>query len=468
MYKLLLILKYLSKRRIAWAALAAVMLCTAMVLVVISVMGGWLNMFRQSFHGMSGDVIVRGESLTGFPHYQQMLRQIRAMPEIKAAEPVIRSFGLINVHNEIRRGVQVIGFTDGIGQVNRFAQSLHRRPGTTQPYALRPDVAYERYRPLNFKGDVSSWPGMVVGTGVLLRKDARGQIDRPDRMYHVWVRLSMLPISSEGPWDIKDKAEANFWIVDDSRTQVFVYDSETVYVPFELLQRLLNMEERQATRMGPEGQEQPVTVPGRTSEIQISLKPGADLNATRQKVQQVVDAVAREHNLAMFYPYRVETWEQTNAKYLGVVEKEKVLVTFLFGVISLVAVFLIFCIFYMIVVEKTRDIGIVKSVGATNSGVAGIFLGYGGAIGVVGGALGLLAGYLVVHNINQLHAWLGKVMGIQIWSPEFYQFDTIPNRMNPTETAIIVAVAIVASVVGAMVPAIRAARMNPVDSLRWE
>ena len=67
------------------------------------------------------------------------------------------------------------------------------------------------------------------------------------------------------------------------------------------------------------------------------------------------------------------------------------LVTFLFGIISIVAVFLIFCIFYMIVVEKTKDIGIIKSVGATAGGVAGIFLGYGLAIGLVGGGAGAAA-----------------------------------------------------------------------------
>ena len=76
MYKLHLILKYLRKRRIAWVSLVAVMLCTAMVLVVISVMGGWLRMFRESFHGLTGDVIVHGDSLTGFPYYQEMLDKV--------------------------------------------------------------------------------------------------------------------------------------------------------------------------------------------------------------------------------------------------------------------------------------------------------------------------------------------------------------------------------------------------------
>ena len=83
MYKLHLILKYLRKRRIAWVSLAAVMLCTAMVIVVISVMGGWLAMFRESFHGISGDIVVTRQSLTGFPYYQEMIEQIEQFPQIR-------------------------------------------------------------------------------------------------------------------------------------------------------------------------------------------------------------------------------------------------------------------------------------------------------------------------------------------------------------------------------------------------
>src|SRR5205085_4983433 len=99
MYKLHLILKYLRKRRIAWVSLIAVTLCTTMVLVVISVMGGWLRMFRESFHGLTGDVIVHGESLTGFPYYEEMIQKIEALPGVKAAVPTIETFGLINLKN---------------------------------------------------------------------------------------------------------------------------------------------------------------------------------------------------------------------------------------------------------------------------------------------------------------------------------------------------------------------------------
>jgi lipoprotein-releasing system permease protein len=208
--------------------------------------------------------------------------------------------------------------------------------------------------------------------------------------------------------------------------------------------------------------------PARTTDIQIKVRAGHELYATKQEVQKVVDDVFIQHGIDPGYPVVVQTWEETNAKFLSAIEKEKVLVTLLFAMISIVAIFLIFCIFYMIVVEKTKDIGIIKSVGATGSGVAGIFLGYGFAIGVVGGGLGLLFSYLIVHNINELHEWMGRALHVQMWDPEVYAFDTIPNTMNLREIIVIVGVAVIASVLGALVPAIRAARMHPVEALRWE
>src|SRR5947209_20436295 len=90
-----LIFKYLRKRRIAWVSLIAVMLCTTMVLVVISVMGGWLRMFRESFHGLSGDISITSRALTGSGNYDAMIREIERLPEVEAAVPVIRTFGMM-------------------------------------------------------------------------------------------------------------------------------------------------------------------------------------------------------------------------------------------------------------------------------------------------------------------------------------------------------------------------------------
>ena len=93
--------------------------------------------------------------------------------------------------------------------------------------------------------------------------------------------------------------------------------------------------------------------------------------------------------------------------------------------------------------------------------MAAIFIGYGFVIGILGAGLGLLSGGLVVHYINQIHAAMGRFLGIQMWNAQTYAFDTIPNTMNPREVGVICAVAVLSSVIGAVLPALRAARMNP-------
>ncbi|MGH7213954.1 MAG: ABC transporter permease, partial [Tepidisphaeraceae bacterium] len=360
MYKLHLILKYLRKRRIAWVSLVAVMLCTAMVLVVISVMGGWLRMFRESFHGLSGDVLVSGQSLSGFPHYEEMLEEIRKLPEVEAAVPTIQTFGLINVNNAIRKGVQVIGFPIAdIGKVNKFPRSLHRQHlryvekaddpkrdltdeeridlraqaerGAANPsFALHDEVPYEQILPK--ARNVRDWPGMIVGVGVVgIHKDEKGELYRPSGLYEAWAKLTVLGVSDESSsFDLGDKAERNYWIVDDSRTQVWQYDSNTVYVPFDALQKDLGMTASKATNR--DGKE--ILIPARASNLQIKVRPGVNHVEVRDKVAAIVQGVFADHDLDAARFVDVETWEQSQYVWLKAIEKEVVLVTGLFGLIS--------------------------------------------------------------------------------------------------------------------------------------
>ncbi|HSV14170.1 MAG TPA: FtsX-like permease family protein [Tepidisphaeraceae bacterium] len=469
MYKLHLIKKYLLKRRIAWVALLAVMLCTAMVLVVISVMGGWLRMFQDSFHGITGDVVVEARSLAGFPYYQEIIdRAKKEVPGVETAVPVISTGGMVNINN-IQQPVQVLGFTNEIGTVIDWPTSLHSqyetradKPKTPEPdFSLLPNVDYAQLA--GRAPDHGKRPGMIVSAaliGIHGGKDAATQErneETRDIMRNARVSLMVVPMKpGQGLTDIAP-VQQGFWIVDDSRTRLWQVDYNTVYVPFDVIQRDLHMEAFD-------------NEPARASEIRVKAKPGADLVAVRDAVRQVVDAVYAEHPAedTAYYPVRVMTWEESQAKFIDAVKHEVVLTTMLFGIISMVAVLLIFCIFYMIVVEKTKDIGIIKSVGATGQGIMSLFLGYGLAIGVVGAGLGFLFAYLVVRYINELHAWMGRAMGIKIWDPETYQFETIPNKMNPTTVFWILVVAVLSALLGALVPAIRAARMNPVEALRYE
>ena len=466
MYKLHLIRKYLLKRRIAWVALLAVMLCTTMVLVVFSVMNGWLETFQNSFHAMTSDVVVEASSeLVGFPRYAEIAaRAEREVPGVTAAEPVITSFGLINIDGYRMDMAHVVGYPPGIGRVNGWPDTLHRqaaalRAGKPPSFDLLPDVPYGRLVPPKQSKTAASLPGMIVSSSVvgIYHGD---QADAPEvrsAMVQRPVTLTLLQVAPDEAVTADSAHTFGFWIVDDAKSRVYQLDGQNVYVGFDELQRDLGMDEQPGK-------------PARCTELQIKAKPGYDLNVVRDGVAKVAREVEASHPLDPYYGFSVETWQVQQGDFITAVKHEVVITTLLFGVISLVAVLLIFCIFYMIVVEKTKDIGVIKSVGATGGGILALFLGYGLTIGVIGAAAGTGLAVLIVRNINELHAWLGRVTAgqVQIWSPKTYQFDRIPSKIEGATIAWTVGVALLAAVLGALLPAVRAAGMNPVDSLRYE
>ncbi|EQD35551.1 lipoprotein releasing system, transmembrane protein, LolC/E family, partial [mine drainage metagenome] len=144
-------------------------------------------------------------------------------------------------------------------------------------------------------------------------------------------------------------------------------------------------------------------------------------------------------------------------------------ITFLLGLMSLVVVIVIFLIFYMLVRDKTRDIGIIKAIGGSEEGLGVIFILYGMLISSAGAILGLFTGVWFVRNDNWIHDHiLWRIFGISIWNRKIYVFSKIPDQIDPHAVMWIVMFAILAGLLGALIPAIIAARQDPVEALRYE
>ena len=153
---------------------------------------------------------------------------------------------------------------------------------------------------------------------------------------------------------------------------------------------------------------------------------------------------------------------------MAAINIEKGILNVLLFLIIAVAGFGILAIFSMIVTEKTRDIGILKALGASNGGVMKIFLSYGLLLGVVGAGLGTILGVTLTQNINAVEHWLGEITGKKIFDPGVYYFTEIPTDIQAGTVFMVNVGAVLIAVLFSVLPALRAAMLHPVRALRYE
>ncbi len=232
-------------------------------------------------------------------------------------------------------------------------------------------------------------------------------------------------------------------VVDLFRSGMSEYDGNLV---------LMNLEELQKNRgMIVQG------VDAITS-IQIKLKNYDDADEVVKRIQ------------AAFPPgtVTVRTWEAKQGLLLSAVDVETAILNVLLFLIIAVAGFGILAIFFMIVVEKTRDIGILKSLGASSGGVMSIFLSYGLGLGIVGSVAGVTIGLLFVRYINQIEDALSWLTGRKVFDEKIYYFFEIPTQVSPLMVFWVALGAIAIAVLASVLPARRASRLHPVRALRYE
>ncbi|MCX6899709.1 MAG: ABC transporter permease [Verrucomicrobia bacterium] len=167
-------------------------------------------------------------------------------------------------------------------------------------------------------------------------------------------------------------------------------------------------------------------------------------------------------------PLKVETWMQRNKKVLMAVQVEKNVMFFILFFIIIVAAFGICSTLITITIQKTREIGVLKAVGAGPVSIMSIFVLQGFVVGVIGTLLGLGAGMLLLHYRNPFNHWLSSTLGCELFPREIYNFSEIPAQINAPDVAWICVMAMVICTVAGIIPALRAARLDPVEALRYE
>lgn len=465
MYKYLLCWRYLRTRYIALASIISVMLGVATMIVVNAVMAGFSDTMRTRLHGILADIVVESHDLDGFRNADEVMARIKdvAGDKVQAMAPTMETFALlkwtVNGH-PLTRQVQLIGIRpEERAKTGEFAEFLFDDPQAKHPIPPSFEISEEikRNRP----------------AGKLLEEDPndvfaeqlKAQLDAEVSDYGVILGHALAHIHSEGkdlpfappgtqvglvfPQAGRKPSPAydTFTVVGYFKSGMSEYDSTHVYVPLERLQRM---------RLLGDG-----AGAGAVNQIQVKLKPGADLDAVQQTLQ-----LAMEDLRPRFF--KVSTWEQKQGPLLAAVAVEQSILNILLFFIIAVAGFGILAIFSMIVVEKTRDIGVLKALGASTSGVRGIFLGYGLSLGLVGSGVGMAIGLLFVQNINEIEKLLSALTGRKVFDDAIYYFDKIPTLIVPSTVAWIVGGALAIAIVASVWPAQRASKLRPVQALRFE
>lgn len=413
-YEILIGLRYLkSKRREAVISLitlissGGVALGVMALIVVLSVMSGFEKDLRDKILGTNAHVVLLRFGEGGITDVDKLLPRITPLPHVAAAAP----FTLHQVMLTSRHGVMgaVLRGIDPEreGQVTDLARNMKK--GSL-------DALSRDGEGIILGKSLAASLGISIGDPVNVVSPVGGGV----------TPLGMAPRVKQ------------FTVVGVFEAGMYEYDAGLAYISIPAAQTFFRM--------------------------------GKSVTGVEIKLDDIYQApqVAGQMQEELRFPFYTRTWMEMNKNLFSALKLEKTVMFIILVMIVLVAAFGVVSTLTMLVMEKTREIAILKSMGATAAGIMRIFILDGVVIGAVGTLVGLLGGLVVTKNLDRIVSFVERVFGIDAFPGDVYFLDKLPHQINAPDVVVVVIVSLIISFLATLYPSWQASRLNPVDALRYE
>ena len=390
---------------VAIISFVGIMLGVAALIVVMAVMNGFREELLTRILGTSGHLYVTPVD-TMLEDYDPVTQRIAAVPGIKIAIPLVEGQVLAQGNVTAGSGAFVRGIRgDDLKKVTMVADNM--KEGSIAGFDQSEGVAIGRRMADNL--------GLVLGDMITL-------------------------ISPEGdvtPMGTTPRVKG-YPVIAIFEVGMSEYDASVVLMPFAEAQLYFNIENA-------------------AQSIEIFLDNPDAVDEVKDKVEEAAQR-----------PVFLSDWRQRNQTFFSALQVERNVMFMILTLIILVAALNIISGLIMLVKDKGRDIAILRTMGATRGAVLRIFLMTGSIIGFAGTMMGVLFGALFCAYIDQIKNFFSWLSGTVIFNPELYFLSKLPAKMQMGETISVIAMALVLTFLASLLPAWRAARLDPVEALRYE
>jgi lipoprotein-releasing system permease protein len=426
-FSLFLALRYLKPKRtfisiITLISVLGVMLGVTVLILVISVMTGFDRELRQKVIDFDAHILVSSEDV--LRDWRALKTKIDNTPGVIATAPYIQ-------------GPVIAEFQ------NRRLAPLIRGIDPQQEEKVIPLRKFIKYGKLDLEGD-STVLGIELARKLQVSVGDKVTVYSPGNLGQILDSIKKLE-NAQGEEEKKAIDQLREVILPKELTVTgifetghYLHDSEFLLVPIHVGQELYGLGDA-------------------LHGITVRTDDPYSAERVKQAIQQFLEP-----------PQYAQTWIDMNHQYFEAVRLERSVMFFLLFFIVVVAAFGIMSTLITVTVQKRREIGIMKALGANVAQIVWVFLGQGTVVGLFGTLTGLALGMTLIRYRNEFSHWLASTLHIEIFPREVYQFSSIPAEVIPRDVAIICISAFFICSFAALIPAYFAARLDPVKALRYE